>query len=227
MTETVSDFSAAQLMQYFAAITIDTISEVTLFTIISLSMAVTGAAYYIILSLRDEYKEEVDTACESAPGLLAFVKGIHRQIVENYKQAETAHKMIERWAKCWKRALRFPLLVFCLFVVGISILVVSQSDPSSQTHKWIVFRIIIGVIFLADVCSLFLAYISFRVVRHYYKRLNSAYLIARQTEAEVLKANLKTERTQTAPSDKSKSKSKEAPQNQQPNNPESQQPEVK
>lgn len=156
--------------------------EIELFTVLSLVIALTGAVYYVILAIRDERKESIDTIIKAAPNLLLDIKRIHRSIGKNYKNAILYHKKIIKLQATWKRSLRFPIWCFCLVILVIAAIVLWVDNPDNLTTKWLIFRILIGVILVVDAVSLLLAEWAYLRIKKFEGELQSSYQIAQDQD---------------------------------------------
>jgi hypothetical protein len=161
-----------------------TIPEIGLFTVISLALALTGAVYSVVLAFRGSQKEFIDSACKDVPASLEYIKAMEPSGNENRRQAEIDCTGITKWAKWWRYFLQFPVIIFCVFITATSVLVLIHKDPFNLTYPWLWFRVAIFIIYIADVLTMVLAYISFRMIKHYDGRLSSAYTIAQQGEVQ-------------------------------------------
>jgi len=130
----------------------NSLPEIQLFTVISLVIALTGAAYSVVLAFKEDHKAEIDTYTTNALTLLQGVERVHNE--SNLAEAQNAYKQIFHWEKWWKRWLRTPIWVFCIFVLSVTIYVLCQMDPSKLRCKWCIFQVALLAILIIDIFSL-------------------------------------------------------------------------
>ncbi len=174
----------------------NSLPQIQLFTVISLAIALTGAAYSVVVLLKEDHKEEIDSATQNGPDLLKEVKRVDNK--SNIKEAQNAYDQIVLWEKRWKRRLRFPGYVFCVFVFVITVCVISQRDPSQLEYKWFVFQIALGLILIIDISAVCCAHRAYKKIKD-----NNDNLESRNRTAQ---KNLQTAHRQTVlPTQRAKS----------------------
>ncbi len=181
----------------------NSLPEIQLFTVISIAIALTGAAYSIVVLLKEDHKEEIDTATKNAPDLLREVEGVDNK--NNIEQAKKAYDEIISWEKKWKRRLRFPGYVFCVFVVVITVYVIIEMDPSQLQCKWLIFQITLGLILIIDIISLYLARKAYEKIKANKSILKSCNLTARdqQTQERLIREQQSNNQSVDEPSEES------------------------
>jgi len=172
------------------------IPEIGLFTVISLAIALTGAAYSVILAFRDEYKAKIDSAIKNAPNLIKEVRRGNLPHETNYKKGEAAYKNFNKSIKNWKSYQLWPVIIFCFFVVAITIFVLLHKDPCDLQYPWWIFRITLSVVFVVDIISLLLVLKTTRKVKTYHDALLDAANIAREGRIKFLKTTRRAEQSQ-------------------------------
>ena len=181
---------------YLIAATKGGIPEIGLFTVISLAIALTGAAYSVLLAFRDEYKAKIDSAIKNAPRLVKEVRRGNLPHETNYKNGEGAYKGFNKSIKKWKSYQLWPVIIFCFFVVAITIFVLLHKDPCDLQYPWWIFRIALFVVFVVDIISLWLVWKTRSNVETYHDALLDAANISRESRIKLLRTTRRAEQHQ-------------------------------
>lgn len=173
------------------------IPEIGLFTVISLAIALTGAAYSVLLSFRDEYKTKIDSAIKNAPNLVKEVRRGNLPHETNYKKGEAAYRGFNKSIQKWKIYQLCPVIIFCLFVVTITVFVLLHNDPCDLQYPWWIFRITLLVVFVVDIISLLLVWKTTKKVKIYHGALLDAANIAKEGRIKLLRTTRRAEQSQS------------------------------
>ncbi len=177
MIEALDAFRQVQFIgTHLIAATKGGIPEIGLFTVISLAIALTGAAYSVLLAFRDEYKVRIDSAIKNAPSLFGEIEDAPHE--RNYNKGDAAYKDFNKSIKKWKTRQLCPVIIFCLFVVVITIFVLLHKDPCNLQYPWWIFRISLSLVFVVDIISLLLVWkTKCNMLTHYNALLDAAQIV--------------------------------------------------
>lgn len=114
----------------------------------------------------------------------------------NRKNGETAYKDFNKSIKKWKSYQLWPVIIFCFFVVAITIFVLLHKDPCDLQYPWWIFRITLLVVFCVDIISIVLVWNTTGKVKADHDALLDAAKITRDEITRRLKTTRRAEQPQ-------------------------------
>ena len=166
--------------------------EILIFTATSLLIAITGASYGILMTVKESHKEQIDVAVTGAKACMATTEKAKETYNTLYKTGVSLFKKLNKFETCWRFFLTLPIYIFGLLMLSVSgYLIFFVSDPTTFKCGWLHVKIIIAILIALYILCYILALLfnsllhrTFKALKNNTKAIQEVLLQTRLTRHE-------------------------------------------